>query len=187
MALSNIKLRQTLRNLSVRDVLTGLYNRRFVDEVFEHEVVRCRRNSKPLSVLMIDIDHFKRFNDSFGHDAGDVVLRSVSALFKDHFRKTDLPCRLGGEEFLVILPECDGEAAFKIAEQLRLKITELVLFHQGKALDAVTASIGVASWPEPFSDEGLLVSAADAALYAAKHAGRNQVHMADLPGAKVPK
>lgn len=184
LALSNIKLRQTLRNLSVRDVLTGLYNRRFVDEVFGHEVVRCRRNNKPLSVLMIDVDHFKRFNDSFGHDAGDVVLRAVSGILKESFRKTDLPCRLGGEEFLVILPECDGEAAFKVAEQLRLKISELVLFHQGKALDKVTASIGVASWPEPFTDEGLLVSAADAALYAAKHAGRNQVHMADMPGGK---
>lgn len=187
LALSNIKLRQTLRNLSVRDVLTGLYNRRFVDEVFEHEVIRCRRNNKPLSVLMIDVDHFKRFNDSFGHDAGDVVLRAVSALFKEHFRKTDLPCRLGGEEFLVILPECDGDAAFKVAEQLRIKISGLVLFHQGKALDAVTASIGVASWPEPFADEGLLVSAADAALYSAKHAGRNQVHNADLPTAKASK
>lgn len=184
LALSNIKLRQTLRNLSVRDVLTGLYNRRFVDEVFDHEVARCRRNNESLSVLMIDVDHFKRFNDSFGHDAGDVVLRAVGALLKEHFRKTDLPCRLGGEEFLVIMPECSDAAAFKVAEQLRLKIGELVLFHQGKALDAVTASIGVASWPAPFADENLLVSAADAALYTAKHAGRNQVHMARLPAAK---
>jgi len=187
LALSNIKLRQTLRNLSVRDVLTGLYNRRFVDEVFEHEVVRCRRNDKPLSVLMIDVDHFKRFNDSFGHDAGDVVLRAVGTLLRESFRKTDLPCRLGGEEFLVILPECDTEAAFKVAEQLRLKISALVLFYQGKSLDTVTASIGIASWPKPFGNEGLLISAADAALYAAKHAGRNQVHVAELPTAKSAK
>ncbi len=187
LALSNIKLRQTLRNLSVRDALTGLYNRRFVDEVFDHEVVRCRRNDKSLSVLMIDVDHFKRFNDNFGHDAGDVVLRAVGTLLRESFRKTDLPCRLGGEEFLVILPECDSEAAFKVAEQLRIKISALVLFHQGKSLDAVTASMGVASWPEPISDEGLLVSAADAALYAAKRAGRNQVHVAELPTAKSAK
>jgi len=180
LALSNIKLRQTLRNLSVRDVLTGLYNRRFVDEVFEHEIARCRRNQKPLSVLMIDVDHFKRFNDNFGHDAGDVVLRAVGGLLKEQFRKTDLPCRLGGEEFLVILPECDNAAAFKVAEQLLLSISKLILFHQGKALDAVTASIGVASWPNPFQDESLLVGAADAALYAAKHAGRNQVHSASI-------
>jgi diguanylate cyclase (GGDEF)-like protein len=179
LALSNIKLRQTLRNLSIKDVLTGLYNRRFVEEIFEHEVARCRRNDKSLSVLMIDVDHFKRFNDSFGHDAGDVVLRAVGSLLKESFRKTDFPCRLGGEEFLVILPECDGNAAFKVAEQLRLKISELVLFHQGKALDGVTASIGVATWPEPLKDEHILIAAADAALYSAKHAGRNQVHTAE--------
>lgn len=179
LALSNIKLRQTLRNLSIKDVLTGLYNRRFVEEIFEHEVARCRRNDKYLSVMMIDIDHFKRFNDSFGHDAGDVVLRAVGNLLKESFRKTDFPCRLGGEEFLVILPECDGNAAFKVAEHLRLKISELVLFHQGKALDTVTASIGLATWPEPFHDEHLLIAAADAALYSAKHAGRNQVHTAE--------
>lgn len=182
LALSNIKLRQTLRNLSIRDVLTGLYNRRFVEEVFDHEISRCRRNDKSLSVLMIDVDHFKRFNDNFGHDAGDVVLRAVGTLLKENFRKTDLPCRLGGEEFLVILPECDSSAAFKVAEQLRVKISELVLFYQGKKLDAVTASIGLAAWPQPFEDDSLLVAAADAALYAAKHAGRNQVQIANKKG-----
>lgn len=182
LALSNIKLRQTLRNLSIRDVLTGLYNRRFVEEVFDHEIARCRRNDKSLSVLMIDVDHFKRFNDNFGHDAGDVVLRAVGTLLKENFRKTDLPCRLGGEEFLVILPECDSSAAFKVADQLRVKISELVLFHQGKGLDAVTASIGVATWPQPFEDNSVLVAAADSALYAAKHAGRNQVQIANKKG-----
>lgn len=182
LALSNIKLRQTLRNLSMRDVLTGLYNRRFVDEVFEHEIARCRRSKKPLSVLMIDVDHFKRFNDSYGHEAGDAVLKAMGGLLQQHFRKTDLPCRLGGEEFLVILPECDAESATAIAEALRQKVSELVLFHQGKSLDTITTSIGVASWPTPFADENLLINAADAALYAAKNAGRDQVRQAQLPG-----
>lgn len=181
LALSNIKLRQTLRNLSMRDVLTGLYNRRFVEEVFDNEIARCRRSNKPLSVLMVDVDHFKRFNDNYGHDAGDLVLKTMGGLLKKHFRKTDLPCRLGGEEFLVILPECDAEAANMLAETLRQKVSEQALLHQGKSLGSLTTSIGVASWPNPFDDESLLINAADAALYAAKNAGRNQVRQAQLP------
>ncbi|MEX1201402.1 MAG: diguanylate cyclase [Methylophaga sp.] len=181
LALSNIKLRQTLHDLSMRDVLTGLYNRRFIDEVYVNEISRNRRNNKPLSVLMIDVDHFKRFNDTYGHEAGDVVLKAMGGLLKLHFRKTDLPCRLGGEEFLVILPECDAESAMTLAEALRQKISELILFHHGKSLGVLTASIGVASWPTPFEDDTKLISAADAALYAAKKAGRDQVRLAQLP------
>ncbi|MEX0615309.1 MAG: diguanylate cyclase, partial [Methylophaga sp.] len=181
LALSNIKLRQTLHDLSMRDVLTGLYNRRFVDEVYVNEISRSRRNNKPLSVLMIDVDHFKRFNDTYGHEAGDLVLKAMGGLLKQHFRKTDLPCRLGGEEFLVILPECDAESAMTLAEALRQKISELILFHHGKSLGVLTASIGVASWPTPFEDDTKLISAADAALYAAKKAGRDQVRLAQLP------
>ena len=185
LALSNIKLRQTLRNLSMRDVLTGLYNRRFVDEVFENEIARCQRNGKSLSVLMIDVDHFKFFNDTYGHEAGDVVLKAMGGLLKQHFRKTDLPCRLGGEEFLVILPECDSDAAMMLAEALRQKVANLALVHKGKSLSTVTASIGIASWPVPFDDETLLFNAADAALYAAKNAGRNQVRLAQFPGTEA--
>lgn len=180
LALSNIKLRQTLRNLSMRDVLTGLYNRRFVEEVFDNEIARCQRNDKPLSVLMIDVDHFKRFNDSYGHEAGDVVLKAMGGLLKQLFRKTDLPCRLGGEEFLVILPECDADSAAMLAEALRQKVSEMALFHQGKSLGTITTSVGIASWPTPFEDHSLLINAADAALYAAKNAGRNQVRQAQL-------
>ena len=186
LALSNIKLREALRNLSIRDPLTGLYNRRFVEEVFDHEIQRCQRSDKPLSVLMVDVDHFKRFNDTHGHEAGDVVLSSVGRLLQSHFRDSDLPCRLGGEEFLAILPEADGETARQRAEGLRQAIEGLALFHQGKGLGTVTASIGVATWPQPIADPTTLIDAADVALYNAKHAGRNRVMRAgDEPATSV--
>jgi len=175
LALSNVKLRQSLRTLSMRDALTGLYNRRFVEEVFEHEVSRCERGVKPLAIMMIDIDHFKRFNDTFGHEAGDSVLRAIGSVLKTHFRKTDLPCRLGGEEFLVILPECDQQASMTLAEALRQKVEQLEPHHQGKSLGNITISIGVANWPKPEADQTVLIAAADAALYQVKHSGRNQV------------
>jgi len=175
LAISNIKLRQSLRTLSMRDALTGLYNRRFVEEVFEHELSRCQRAVKPLAIVMIDIDHFKRFNDTFGHEAGDSVLRAVGSVLKTHFRKTDLPCRLGGEEFLVILPECDQQASMTLAETLRQKVELLEPHHHGKSLGSITISIGVANWPKPEADQTVLIAAADAALYEAKHSGRNRV------------
>lgn len=175
LALSNIRLREALRNLTIRDPLTGLYNRRFVDETLEPEVERCRRAERPLSVLMLDVDHFKQFNDTYGHDAGDVVLVAVAHLLQKLFTGPELPCRLGGEEFLVILPEADGDRARDRAEELREAIAELALFHQGRSLGTVTTSVGVATWPEPVSEPDALIDAADAALYEAKDAGRNRV------------
>ncbi len=182
LALANIKLRESLLNLSIRDPLTGLYNRRYVEETLEREAQRCLRGGRSMSVLMLDVDHFKRFNDTFGHDAGDVVLRTLGALLKQQFRSSDLPCRLGGEEFLVILPESDEASAFKRAEGVREAVAALDLHHDGKSLGAVTASIGVATFPKPVEHHEHLIQTADMALYRAKQEGRNRVCIATKDG-----
>ena len=175
LAMANIKLRQALHDLTIRDPLTGLFNRRFVEEVFEREVARNRRHKQPLSVLMMDIDHFKRFNDTFGHEAGDVVLRACGKLLREIFRDSDLPCRLGGEEFLIILPGLPMEQAMERAEDLRQQVAALALHHDGQSLGDLTTSIGVASWPEPVDNHEELIEHADRALYRAKEGGRNRV------------
>jgi diguanylate cyclase (GGDEF)-like protein len=177
LALGNLKLRAALKEQSLRDPLTGLYNRRFLDETLERELARAQRQGAPLALIMTDIDHFKRFNDTRGHDAGDAVLRSVAQTLKSHIRGGDIACRFGGEEFTVILPECALDAASKKAEILRQAIASLVLSHDGQALGTVTMSFGVAFFPEDGSDSTGLLKAADTALYRAKNAGRNRVEV----------
>ncbi len=178
LALANLRLREALRQQSVRDPLTGLFNRRYMEETLELELRRAVRSSRPLGILMIDVDHFKRFNDSFGHDAGDTILREISTMLKAGIRSCDVACRFGGEEFAVILPEASLEVSRQRAEQLREKAAHLNARHRFESLGNVTISIGVASFPEHGNTSELLLEAADGALYRAKREGRNRVNVA---------
>jgi diguanylate cyclase (GGDEF)-like protein/PAS domain S-box-containing protein len=180
LSVANIRLREALRTQSVRDALTGLYNRRYLEEVLEREVRRAARAAQSLGVLMIDLDHFKNFNDTYGHDAGDAVLRETGASLSRGIRAEDFVCRFGGEEFVVILPTANLEAACARAERLRLKMKELTILYQGRSMGMLTVSIGVAVFPEHGVSPKELMAAADAALYEAKHGGRDQVVVASL-------
>jgi len=177
LALSNVRLRVSLRQQSIVDPLTQLYNRRYMDEVLKRELARSSRNGSPLSVLVLDLDHFKRINDTFGHEGGDAILRKVALTLRENIRSGDVACRMGGEEMVVLLPECGIENAIKRADTLRLAIAGGDVLHQGQLIGA-TASIGVASYPEHGNSMQALVHAADLALYEAKHSGRNCVRVA---------
>jgi diguanylate cyclase (GGDEF)-like protein len=180
LSIANIRLREALRTQSVRDALTGLYNRRYLEEVLEREVRRAARAAQSLGVLMIDLDHFKNFNDTYGHDAGDAVLRETGVALARGIRAEDFVCRFGGEEFVVILPTANLEATCARAERLRLKMKELAILHQGRSMGMLTVSIGVAAFPEHGLSPKELMAAADAALYEAKNRGRDQVSVAAL-------
>jgi len=175
LALANLNLREVLRAQSIRDPLTGLFNRRYMEESLERELRRATRRQSPLGVMMIDVDHFKRFNDSFGHDAGDVVLRELARILKGHFRGEDIVCRYGGEEFTVILPDADLEATQARAEVLRETAKNLIAQYRGQALDRVTLSVGVSAFPVRGTTGEMLLRAADVALYRAKEEGRDRV------------
>jgi diguanylate cyclase (GGDEF)-like protein/PAS domain S-box-containing protein len=180
LSIANIRLREALRTQSVRDALTGLYDRRYLEEVLEREVRRAARAAQSLGVLMIDLDHFKTFNDTYGHDAGDGVLRETGLSLSRGIRAEDFVCRFGGEEFVVILPTANLEAACARAERLRLKMKELTILHHGRSMGMLTVSIGVAVFPEHGVSPKELMVAADAALYEAKRGGRDQVSVASL-------
>jgi diguanylate cyclase (GGDEF)-like protein len=175
LALGNLKLRESLRWQSIRDSLSGLFNRRYMEESFEREMRRTIRNQRPLSVLMIDIDHFKNFNDSFGHEAGDTLLAALGLFLRSHTRGEDIACRYGGEEFALILPEAAHEFALKRGEQLCAEVKNLHIQYHGLDLEKITLSIGVASYPENGESPSNLIRVADAALYCAKTEGRNRV------------
>jgi diguanylate cyclase (GGDEF)-like protein/PAS domain S-box-containing protein len=191
LSIANIKLREALRTQSVRDALTGLHNRRYLEEVLDREVRRAARATQSLGVLMIDLDHFKSFNDTYGHEAGDVVLRELGASLAKGIRAEDFVCRFGGEEFVVILPTADLAASRARAERLRSKARELTVLYQGQSMGILTISVGVAAFPEHGRSPKELMAAADAALYEAKRGGRDQVVVASsisveeeaLPGA----
>lgn len=175
LALSNNRLRASLREQSIRDPLTGLFNRRYMDEALQLEFARAARCWTPLSVVMFDVDHFKRFNDTFGHDAGDALLRAVGRCVADLFRDGDIMCRYGGEEFVVILAGANELQAVERAEALRERIKNVAVTHMGQPLSQVSISVGVASYPDAGVTPENLLRRADEALYAAKHAGRDQV------------
>jgi diguanylate cyclase (GGDEF)-like protein len=181
LALRNLQLRQQLREMSIRDTLTGLLNRRYLEESLLKELSRAHRKDLPLSVVMIDIDHFKTFNDTFGHQAGDTVLKELGQLFQKHVREGDFACRLGGEEFTLILPELTKEAAFRRADKIRLEIKKLQLVSGAQSLGIITISAGVAAFPADGETSELLMAAADSALYSAKKMGRNRVEIYATP------
>jgi diguanylate cyclase (GGDEF)-like protein/PAS domain S-box-containing protein len=177
-ALANLKLRDTLREMALRDGLTGLYNRRYLEDVFNRELHRAERNGKPVAVVMIDIDHFKRFNDQHGHDAGDFVLSAVARAISNSIRPSDIACRYGGEELAVLLPETTLDCARDRVEDMRRAIRETNLTHAGQTLPAPTASFGVAVYPANGAKPADLLKAADQALYRAKQDGRDRVWVA---------
>ena len=177
LALSNVRLRVSLRQQSIVDPLTQLYNRRYMDEVLKRELARAERNGTPVSVLVLDLDHFKRINDTYGHEAGDAILRKVALTLRENIRSCDVACRMGGEEMVVLLPDCGTDNAAKRADALRLAIAGGDVLHGGERIGA-TASIGVASYPAHGTNMRTLVHAADLALYEAKHGGRNCVRVA---------
>jgi len=167
-----IALRERLRELALRDGLTGLYNRRFLDELKERLAREATRRKSSLSAIMLDLDHFKQINDMHGHAAGDAVLRAVAGALVGVLRCTDLMCRYGGEEMLIMLPDCSLGDAMERAERLRARVREL---SAERDIPAVTASFGVASIPETSTGATDLLAAADAALYQAKRSGRDRV------------
>ncbi|HVA93456.1 MAG TPA: diguanylate cyclase [Candidatus Dormibacteraeota bacterium] len=174
LALANLRLREVLRGQSLRDPLTGLYNRRYMEESLEREFRRAVRNNLSVSLLMLDIDHFKRFNDTFGHQAGDTLMRTLGDFLLQRTRGQDAACRYGGEEFALILSGASADAAVKRAELLREDLKHLTVQHAGQVLGSVTLSIGVSSYPGHATSEDLL-QAADQALYRAKAEGRDRV------------
>ena len=175
LAIANVKLRDQLRDQSIRDPLTGLFNRRYLLETCRRELSRATRAGQSVGVLSIDVDHFKKFNDNHGHDAGDTVLRAVGDCLQHNFRDEDVPCRFGGEEFVVVLPGATAEAAARKAEDLRAKIEALAVRYLDGNLPRITISIGVAAFPRSGSTPQELLKVADDALYRAKQEGRNRV------------
>jgi diguanylate cyclase (GGDEF)-like protein len=178
LAIANVKLRDQLRDQSIRDPLTGLFNRRYMLETCRREFSRCARGRLPVAMLSIDVDHFKKFNDNHGHDAGDTVLKEVGNCLESVFRDEDVACRFGGEEFVVVLPGASLEIAAKRAEQLRGKIEGLSVRYLEHNLPRITISVGVAAFPDAGDNPQSVLKAADDALYRAKEGGRNRVELA---------
>ncbi len=183
LSVANIRLRDALRNQSIRDPLTGLYNRRYLEETMERETRRAVRSSQGLGVLMLDLDHFKKFNDTYGHEAGDLVLRETAGFLLKSVRAEDIVCRFGGEEFVVILPLAELKITQARAERIRSRLRELSVVHQGQSLGVITVSVGVAELPQHGATAKELLEAADAALYRAKKEGRDRVAVAESPQA----
>lgn len=178
-ALANLQLRDALRELALRDGLTGLYNRRYLEDALIRELHRASRSNKPASVIMLDVDNFKLFNDKYGHDAGDFVLNAIGRAIAGNIRLSDIACRYGGEEFAVVLTESSLDAARERAEQIRRAIRDTNLTHLSQTLPAPTASFGVAVFPGNGTAPADLLKAADNALYRAKREGRDRVCVAE--------
>lgn len=180
LALGNFRLQQTLRHQSVRDGLTGLFNRRYLEESISREVARVSRDGSQLGIIMFDLDHFKRVNDTYGHDMGDAVLSQLGKLVLEHVRDEDIPCRYGGEEFTVILPGANLETSRERAEELRRLISSMTIQWNGQIIGNLSVSLGVACYPIHGTTWQQALKAADKALYTAKHAGRKQVIVAPI-------
>ncbi len=167
-------LRQELRQQAIRDPLTNLFNRRFLEEFLEHEINRARRSQYKVGVIMFDVDHFKEVNDGFGHEAGDTVLREIGRLALSSIRKGDVACRYGGDEFLLVLPESSLTMGLQRAEELRERVRHLQWEFQGERLAGITLSLGVAESPSQGDTRVELLQSVDWALYRAKQAGRDR-------------
>jgi diguanylate cyclase (GGDEF)-like protein len=168
-----------LRDRAVRDALTGVHNRGYLEESLAREEARTRRSGLPLGAMMIDIDHFKRINDTYGHPAGDAVLRAVGQYVMSLTRGEDIFCRYGGEEFVLIMIDTTARAVWERAEALRAGVQALTIDHDGRTIGPITLSIGVAMIPDNARDGQAALKAADAALYRAKQGGRNRVVVSD--------
>jgi diguanylate cyclase (GGDEF)-like protein len=175
LALGNARLRESLRRQSVLDPLTGLFNRRHFDAALKRELARARRKNVPVSLVLVDIDHFKRVNDDYGHAVGDAVLRTFAQQLRLGIREGDIACRYGGEEMVLLLPECAAADAGARAEAIRIALAAITPNPEGDGPQQVTASFGVAAYPAHAQDAEALFWAADKALYRAKQQGRNRV------------
>jgi len=176
--LANLRLRETLKNQSIRDPQTGLFNRRYMEDSLIRELSRAERTGKTVVVAMVDIDHFKKLNDTYGHTAADAVLREWSEILKAKFRGSDIVCRYGGEEFVIILPDISGDDARQRLEQLRSDLARMVVREEGHLIQSVTVSIGVAYYPVHGRNSQSLLQAADHAMYRAKEMGRDRIEVA---------
>jgi diguanylate cyclase (GGDEF)-like protein len=175
LVLSNLKLRERLREQANHDPLTGLFNRRYLDDSLSRELSLSLRRGTPLSIAVLDVDHFKRFNDTFGHDAGDLALREASRVMSMNLRKSDIACRLGGEEFALVLPDSSLEDTRQRVEQICAFIKQSEIRHDGNLLGTITLSAGIAGSPEHATTARELLRSADIALFAAKRTGRERV------------
>lgn len=179
LSLSGLKLREALRSQAIRDPLTGLFNRNYLDETLRRELSRSGRRRAPLCLAMLDIDGFKTFNDSYSHYAGDIVLKALGAFFMKNLRASDIACRYGGDEFVLVLPDTDPAQVCERLDRLRTQVKQLRCEYEGHTLPATSISIGVAQYvaqsPEHGSSAVKLLKAADTALYAAKHRGKDQL------------
>ena len=184
LALANIRLRETLRHQVVHDVLTGLFNRRYLEETLEREIYRGRRKGASLGLIILDLDNFKHFNDTYGHEAGDNLLRTLGKFLAECVRREDVACRYGGEEFVLILAEASQEIVCQRAEEIRREFPKVPVVHRGQVLESVTVSLGVAMFPEHGATGRDVLRAADDAMYRAKAQGRNRVVMAEGRGAQ---
>lgn len=175
--MANFQLREKLRDQAIRDPLTNLYNRRFMTETLNRELSMATRNNEYLSVIQMDVDHFKAINDTYGHEVGDIFLIAIARVMSDLFRISDVPCRSGGEEFTVLLPRCSGDVAIARSEELQARVSEIMIRMPDNqpSPPAPTLSIGIATSPEHGDGGEILLRVADKALYAAKTAGRNTI------------
>jgi len=180
LALANLNLRETLRHQSTRDPLTGLFNRRYMEASLERELCQAERTQDPLGLIMLDIDHFKRVNDTYSHEAGDTLLRALGTFLQSQVRGGDIACRYGGEEFTLILPAASAEATAERAEHVREAVTRLKVQYRDEPLGAVTFSLGIAVYPEHGTTPEALMRTADLALYRAKALGRNRVVVGEV-------
>ncbi len=178
-AVATLNLQAKLESQSIRDSLTGLFNRRFLEVSLEREILRAARRKQLLTVLMLDVDYFKRFNDSFGHTAGDAALKAIGGIFRNSIRADDIACRYGGEEFTIILPDVTAEIACDRAEAVREAVANLQVTVGKEVFSDFTISIGVAFYPSDGESAELLLHKADLALYRAKKDGRNRVSIFD--------
>jgi diguanylate cyclase (GGDEF)-like protein len=185
LALANLRLRELLRNQSIRDPLTGLFNRRYLEESLNRELRRAARTKRPVSLVMLDLDNFKHFNDTFGHQAGDLLMKEVASLFKTRLRAGDLACRYGGEEFSLVLCEADVEGTLKCARNICDAVRLLSVEYRGQTLGRITISAGIANYPAHKDNMEDLIHAADKALYMAKKNGRDCIVVYD--GGKTTK
>ena len=179
MTISNLDLRAALREQSIRDPLTGLYNRRYMEEVLRQQLSRVTRSLHPLAIIMIDIDHFKSFNDLYGHAAGDLLLRELGRFLQNHIRREDTACRYGGEEFILIMPDVTLEHAQERAASLRQEAKKLQVHDLDKSFTGITLSIGVAVYPQHGRNMETVLRTADSALYRAKQEGRDRIVVAE--------
>jgi diguanylate cyclase (GGDEF)-like protein len=179
LVLNNVQLREALQEQSIRDPLTGLFNRRYMEETLKREMRRVTRQLHPLGIIMIDIDHFKHFNDTYGHNLGDRLLQSLGQFLQSHVRGEDVACRYGGEEFILILPTTSLETAQERAEHLRQEVKRLQVQDDDHSSQGITLSLGIAIYPEHGRTMQAALRAADAALYRAKQDGRDRVVVAE--------